>query len=93
MLDPKKDKEDQIKKDVENLEQSIKDAQKEIDELQKSCIHPKESVKIKNISPEGVSDLRNVCGICNHIMGYPNKEDMEIWTGSVSLADRDNKSL
>jgi len=80
--DSKKEKEDLIKKQTTNLEQTIKDTAKELEELQKSCLHPKESHKIKDINPEGSSDIRKVCGLCNHIMGYPTKDEMDEWTGN-----------
>ena len=74
-----------FRSDVEELEQVIKKTTKELDELQKNCSHPKESVKIKDINPESSSDIRKICGICNHILGYPSKEEMDKWTGASNI--------
>ena len=89
--DSKKEKEEQIKKDVKEIEQTIKDSSKELEDIQNACSHPKESVKINNVNPEGSSDMRNVCGLCSLVLGYPTKDEMDEWTGINKDKDSKNK--
>lgn len=77
-----KEKAESIKKEAEELERTIKDATKALDDLQKTCSHPDEYIKIKDINPENATELRKVCDTCGHVLGYPSKEELEIWTGS-----------
>lgn len=91
-LDNKKEKQMQIKKQSTELEQTIKDSEKELEALQKSCLHPKEDNKFKDINPESASNIRKVCGICGLLLGYPTKEEMEDWTGATREKEKDTKT-
>lgn len=78
----KREKEALIKKQAADLEQKIKDASKELEELQKSCQHPKELQKIKDVGHEGgTAAIRKICGLCSRVLGYPSKDELIDWTG------------
>jgi len=77
----KKEQEEVIKKQATELENSIKEKTKELEVVQNSCKHPEESVKIRDINPGGASDIRKYCDLCGHVLGYPNKQEMDNWIG------------
>lgn len=79
--DHKKEQKEVIKKQATELEKSIKEKTKELQEVQNSCKHPTESVRIKDMNPSGASDIRKYCDLCGHVMGYPNKQEMDDWIG------------
>jgi len=78
----RKEKEGKIKKDAEELEQVIKESEKELLMIQKNCKHPENEHKLKDVNPEGTADIRNTCGLCGLLLGYPSKEQMDKWTGA-----------
>lgn len=79
--DHKKEKEEVIKKQATELEKSIKEKVKELQEVQSSCNHPEESIKIKDMNPGGASDIRRYCDLCGHLLGYPTKKELDDWIG------------
>lgn len=83
MEDHKKEKEEQIKQQADKLEKSIKDQVKELQDIQYSCAHPKESIKIKDTNPGGASEVRKYCDLCGHVLGYPTKKELDDWVGDT----------
>ena len=75
----RKDQNDVIKKQANDLEKTIKEKTKELEVIQDSCNHPKESIKLKDMNPNGSSDIRKYCDLCGHLIGYPSKIEMEDW--------------
>ena len=84
----KKDKDQEIKDQAVKLEQKIKDSTKELEEIQKECLHPEESQIIKNINPTGSSHIRKVCDLCGHVGRYPNQDELDLWTGDTTKKDK-----
>lgn len=74
-------KQEDIKQQVNKLEDSIKEQVKELKEIQNACKHPNESIKIKDANPTGASDIRKCCDLCGHVLGYPSKEELDEWCG------------
>ena len=33
------------------------------------------------MNPGGSSDIRKYCDLCGHVLGYPNKQEMDAWIG------------
>ena len=71
------EKKDIVKKQVEKIESSIKENEKELDQIRKDCRHPLESINVKNIAGGGgVAEYRKVCGVCGQAVGYPTPDEV-----------------
>ena len=66
--------EDSIKQRVEELNNIIKDASKELDDIQSNCNH--KETDIKSVGELG-RDIRKICLKCNRIVGYPSQSEIE----------------
>ena len=67
-------KDDETKSKADELASQIKDATKELEDLQDNCSH-----KEIDIRPTGENgkDIRRVCITCKRIVGYPTKQDLD----------------
>ena len=60
--------------DIKNLNKKLKSLKKEIQDFQNKCPHPTKSIKvIENGSP------RNVCNVCEAVLGWPTKKELDSW--------------
>jgi len=70
------EKENEIKKKTEELSEIIKESEEELKELRKDCRHLE--YKIKDVNTDSsILELRRVCSVCGHMLGFPSKEDLE----------------
>lgn len=69
------DRNEEIKKEAEELIEEINEKEKKLKELRKKCSHGE--YKIKDINGIGASQLRKICYFCGSIIGFPSKKDLE----------------
>ena len=74
-VDVSKVRDEEIKKEVRDLESQIDVLCGKLKTIQDSCRHPEKEMKFINI--EGKQEVRWVCGVCNKIIGYPTPEDVK----------------
>jgi hypothetical protein len=69
---------DDIKKKSEEIEKTIKDSKKELEELQGSCNHEEYSVK-QVVKEEGSirTAVQKVCDFCGKHLGYPSPSELK----------------
>ena len=84
-MEQNNNKQVEIKKQVDTIETTIKQGEKELEQIRKDCNHPAEKISIKNICPGvGASDYRKVCGVCGQNVGYPSPQQIESEVGGTS---------
>lgn len=71
------EKNDLIRNSVKEIYTLLKEKNKELDEIQSNCIHPK--LKLKDIHPSNLSDIRKCCDVCEKILGYPSQDELDKW--------------
>lgn len=72
----------EISSTTQKIVNEIKALEKELEEIQSSCIHPKYSVKNCPIGSDKSFSLRRVCDLCNLEIGYPTQEEINKWMNS-----------
>ena len=66
--------EDETNKKAKDLENQIKLAKKELDEIQDNCLHKEYEIKPTG---ENGRELKRVCKSCKRQVGYPTKQETE----------------
>jgi hypothetical protein len=69
----------EFKSKVESIQTKISTLTKELKQLREDCSHPKESEVIRDVNPLGSSEVRKVCGLCGHEVGYPTMPELTKW--------------
>lgn len=81
-IDPESSQSQDISRSTKKIVDEIKNLEKELEEIQSSCVHPKYSVKN---CPQGLDNsftLKRVCDECQLEMGYPTQEEVNKWMNS-----------
>lgn len=71
------EKNDLIRNSVEEIRKILKEKNKELNEIQSNCIHPK--LILKDIHPSNLCDIRKCCEVCGRVLGYPSQEELDKW--------------
>jgi len=68
-----------ISKDASDKIEKIKAHQKELDDIQASCLH--KEYKLENIGPTKgtLFDLVRICKVCKKEVGQANPEELKKW--------------
>lgn len=69
------DRNEEIKKEADELIEEINKKEKELRELRAKCSHGE--YKIKDINGIGASALRKICYFCGAVIGFPNEQDLK----------------
>lgn len=73
-------KEMEIKNRIAELFKEKTKINKEIDDIQKSCLHSQKSLKsIQERVDSTTTVIRHVCDTCHSVLGIPNNDDLEIF--------------
>jgi len=61
---------------------NIKSLEKELEAIQSACHHPDYTVKNFNIHGNNNFSVKRVCDLCQADIGYPTKEEVNLWIKS-----------
>ena len=81
-IDSESSQSQDISKSTKKIVQEIKNLEKELEEIQNSCVHSKYSIKNCPHGPDNSFSLRRVCDDCQLEIGYPTQEEMNKWMNS-----------
>lgn len=81
-VDPSTGPSQDISSTTNKIVNEIKSLEKELEEIQKNCLHPSYSIKNSPQSGEGSFYLRKICDDCQLILGYPNQDEIKNWASS-----------
>lgn len=65
---------EEILSTIKRLLEEKRDVSKELEEIQKKCDH-KHGYDVKFYN--GTNEVKNMCRICNYIIGYPSEQDLK----------------
>ena len=68
-------------KQAQEIKDSIRSLEKELEDIQSSCQHKEYSIKNCQSETRGFS-LRRVCKKCSKEIGYPTQEETDSWAAS-----------
>ena len=72
----------EISSTTQKIVNEIKALEKELEEIQCSCKHPKYSLKNCPTGSDNTFCLRKVCDDCQLEIGYPSPEEINKWVSS-----------
>ena len=75
--DVSKEHDEEIKKEVRDLESQLDTLCGKLKTIQDSCRHTEKEVKFTSNTDSGRQELRWVCSVCNKVIGYPTPEDVK----------------
>lgn len=67
---------------TQKIVNEIKTLEKELEEIQSSCIHSKYSLKNCPHGADKAFSLKKVCDSCQMEIGYPNPDEITKWVNS-----------
>lgn len=71
-----------ISEEASQAIEKIKNASKDLHEIQKNCPHPEYSIKNVGSIEGRSSSLRRICKECFKDIGYPSQIEIEDWSDS-----------
>lgn len=72
----------EISSTTQKIVNEIKALEKELEDIQSSCNHPKYSIKNCPSGSDNSFSLKRVCDVCQMDIGYPNSEETNKWMNS-----------
>jgi hypothetical protein len=63
---------------AQKIIEEIKSLEKELSELQESCLHPKYTIR----NCQNSFSLKRICDVCQSDLGYPTQQEMDKWMNS-----------
>lgn len=70
----------EISSNTKKIVEEIKSLEKELEEIQSSCLHNSYVIKNCPYGPEKSFSLRRVCEVCQMEVGYPSQEEILNWS-------------
>lgn len=80
--DPISSQPQEISSTTQKIVNEIKALEKELEGIQTSCTHQKQSLKNCPIGLDNSFSLRKVCDDCQMEIGYPSPEEINKWVSS-----------
>lgn len=72
----------EISNNTKKIVEEIKSLEKELEEIQSTCLHNSYVVKNCPSGPEKSFNLKRVCEVCHMEVGYPSQEEILHWSKS-----------
>jgi hypothetical protein len=72
----------EISSTTQKIVNEIKALEKELEGIQTSCIHQKNSIKNCPTGSDHAFSLRKVCDDCQLEIGYPSQDEINKWVSS-----------
>lgn len=72
----------EVSNTTQRIVEEIKSLEKELEEIQNSCIHSKYSLKNCPHGADKAFSLKKVCDICQMEIGYPSPDEISQWVNS-----------
>ena len=63
---------------AQKIIEEIKSLEKELSELQESCLHPKYTIR----NCQNSFSLKRICDVCQSDLGYPTQQEKDKWMNS-----------
>lgn len=63
---------------AQKIIEEIKSLEKELSELQESCLHPKYTIR----NCQNSFSLKRICDVCQSDLGYPTQQETDKWMNS-----------
>lgn len=79
---PVDEKSREITSNARRISNEIKSLERELLEVQSSCLHPDYILKNCSAGPDHSFSLRKVCETCQLDIGYPGQDEINKWLNS-----------
>jgi hypothetical protein len=63
---------------AQKIIEEIKSLERELSELQESCLHPKYTIR----NCQNSFSLKRICDVCQSDLGYPTQQETDKWMNS-----------